>query len=36
MVNLYKQHQCTETGLNSKADHVSQGFLRIIGKLLNK
>lgn len=36
MVQLYKEHRCTETGLNSKPDHVSQGFLRILGKLLNK
>lgn len=35
-MELYKQHRCTETGLNSKPDHVSQGFLRILGKLLNK
>jgi len=36
MVELFKLHRCTETGLNSKPDHVSQGFLRILGKLLNK
>ncbi len=36
MVQLYKEHRCTETSLNSKPDHVSQGFLRILGKLLNK
>ena len=36
MVQLYKEHRCTETGLNSKPDYVSQGFLRILGKLLNK
>jgi hypothetical protein len=36
MVELFKEHRCTETGLNSKPDHVSQGFLRILGKLLNR
>ncbi len=35
MVQLYKEHDCTETSLNSKPDHVAQGFLRILSKLLN-
>jgi len=36
MIQLYTQHSCNETSLNSKPDHVAQGFLRILSKILNK
>ena len=36
MIQLYIEHECTEHSINSKADQVAQGLLRIISRLLNK
>ena len=35
IIDLYKNHECTETSMNSKSDQVAQGLLRIISKLIN-
>ena len=36
IIQLYMTHECTESSINSKADQVAQGLLRIISRLLNK